>query len=176
MSIRKAYLGVYEIGGGSVLVGDRVYCTYVDLCLLKIRAVDALFGVHAARKVDFRKGQRLAQHDHLFTWKKPLQCPKGLSRESYQSLPPTLEIRVIRFAIHRPGFRAQAMTVATTLVDPVTFPSKEIARLYGLRWEVEINLRHLKTSMDMEICAPSRRRWCAKRSPCIAWRITLFDP
>ena len=159
-----------------MLVGDRVYCTYVDLCLLKIRAVDALFGVHAARKVDFRKGQRLAQHDHLFTWKKPLQCPKGLSRESYQSLPPTLEIRVIRFAIHRPGFRAQAMTVATTLVDPVTFPSKEIARLYGLRWEVEINLRHLKTSMDMEICAPSRRRWCAKRSPCIAWRITLFDP
>ncbi len=53
---------------GDVLVGDRIYCTYVDLCLLKARAVDALFGLHAARKVDFRKGQRLAKHDHLFTW------------------------------------------------------------------------------------------------------------
>ncbi len=136
---------------GDVLVGDRIYCTYVDLFLLKTRAVDALFGLHAARKVDFRKGQRLAKHDHLFTWGKPLQRPKGMTQTAYQTLPPTLDIRVVRFTLRRRGFRAQAMTVATTLVDPVTFPAEEIARLYGLRWEVEINLRHLKASMDMEM-------------------------
>ena len=136
---------------GDVLVGDRIYCTYVDLFLLKTRAVDALFGLHAARKVDFRKGKRLAKHDHLFTWEKPLQRPKGMSVERYQSLPSTLEIRVVRFTLHRPGFRAQSMTVATTLLDSITFPLKEIARLYGLRWEVEINLRHLKSSMDMDM-------------------------
>jgi hypothetical protein len=51
---------------GDVLVGDRIYCTYVDFFLLKARAVDALFGLHAARKVDFRKGQRLAKHDLIF--------------------------------------------------------------------------------------------------------------
>lgn len=136
---------------GDVLVGDRIYCTYVDLFLLKTRAIDALFGLHAARTVDFRKGQRLAKNDHLFTWKKPTQCPKGMGTEAYQALPPTLEIRVVRFTLHRPGCRAQAMTVATTLLDPVTFPAEEIARLYGLRWEVEINLRHLKASMDMDM-------------------------
>jgi hypothetical protein len=152
---------------GDVLVGDRIYCTYVDLCLLKTRAVDALFGLHAARKVDFRKGQRLAKDDHLFTWKKPLQRPKGLSREHYQSVPPTLEIRVVRFVIHRPGFRAQSMMVATTLVDPVTFPAKEIARLYGLRWEVEINLRHFKTSMDMEMLR-------TKSSPMVRKELAMY--
>ena len=41
-------------------------------------------------------------------------------------------------------------TIATTLLDPMRYPKREIARLYGLRWEIETDFRHLKTTMRME--------------------------
>ena len=60
-------------------------------------------------------------------------------------------MRILRFTIDRKGFRARPITVVTTLLDPGAYPKDDIARLYGLRWEAEINLRHLKASMDMEM-------------------------
>jgi hypothetical protein len=48
------------------------------------------------------------------------------------------------------GVRTRVVTVATTLLDPTRYPKREIARLYGLRREIETNFRHLKTTMRME--------------------------
>ena len=135
---------------GDVYVADRIYCTYADIALLLNRLVDSVLRLHAARKVDFRKGHRLSKNDHLFTWEKPRQCPKTLSSSLFASLPDTLTIRVLRFSITHKGFRSRTITVVTTLLDPKAYPKDEIARLYGLRWEAEINLRHLKSSMDMD--------------------------
>lgn len=136
---------------GDVLVADRIYCTYADITQLHQQGVDPLFRLHQARKVDFRRGKRLAKHDHIFVWTKPKQRPKGLSTAQYRALLATLEIRVVRFSIQAQGFRAKSITVATTLLDPKAFPKDAIALLYGLRWEAEINLRHLKASMDMDM-------------------------
>lgn len=36
-------------------------------------------------------------------------------------------------------------------MDALAYQKDEIARLYGLRWEVEIDLRHLKASMQMDM-------------------------
>jgi hypothetical protein len=46
--------------------------------------------------------------------------------------------------------RTREVTLATTLLDAMRYPKREIARLYGLRWEIETNFRHLKTTMKME--------------------------
>lgn len=35
--------------------------------------------------------------------------------------------------------------------DTGTYPTLEIVRLYGYRWNVEVNLKHLKTSLGMEV-------------------------
>jgi len=133
-----------------VLVGDRIYCTYVDIALLQRQQVDSVFRLHGARKVDFRKGQRLGKNDRIFTWEKPMQCPKTLPKHLYELLPDTLSVRVLRFTIPNKGFRSQTITVVTTLLDAMTYPKDEVARLYGLRWEAEIDLRHLKSSMEMD--------------------------
>ena len=42
------------------------------------------------------------------------------------------------------------MTIATTLLDSMLYTKQAIAKLYGLRWEIETNFRHLKTTMKME--------------------------
>ena len=133
-----------------VLVADRIYCTYADIALLRKQFVDSVLRLHGARKVDFRKGRRLGKHDRIFTWEKPKQCPKTLPRHLYDLLPDTLTVRVLRFTIPQKGFRTKQITVVTTLLDAVAYPKDEIARVYGLRWEAEIDLRHLKSSMDMD--------------------------
>lgn len=133
-----------------ILVGDRIYCTYVDIALLKRQQVDSVFRLHGARKVDFRKGRRLDKNDRVYTWEKPTQCPKTVSQYLFNQVSETLSVRVVRFAITKKGFRSKTITVVTTLLDPIAYPKDEIARLYGQRWEAEIDLRHLKTSMEMD--------------------------
>lgn len=38
-----------------------------------------------------------------------------------------------------------------TLLDSTTYSSLEIVKLYGKRWDVELDLRHLKTTLGMDI-------------------------
>lgn len=42
------------------------------------------------------------------------------------------------------------MMLATTLLDARRYPKKVLGELYLRRWEAELNLRHLKTTMKME--------------------------
>jgi hypothetical protein len=44
-----------------------------------------------------------------------------------------------------------SLTLVTTLLDPKAYPAEELARLYGDRWTVELNFRHLKTTMRMDV-------------------------
>lgn len=134
-----------------VLVGDAIYCTYADIALLQEQCVDTVLRLHGSRKVDFRKGQRLGKNDRIFTWEKPKRCPDSLSQALFDTLPDTLTVRILRFCLTKKGYRSKPITVVTTLVDAIAYPKDEIARLYGLRWEVEIDLRHLKASMDMDM-------------------------
>ena len=58
---------------------------------------------------------------------------------------------MVRFTLAVPGFRAQSVTLVTTLLDPVAYPAEELARLYARRWHIELWFRDLKTSMGMEV-------------------------
>ena len=110
-----------------------------------------MFRLHARRKPDFRRGIRLGKGDHIIRWSKPALCPKALDRKLFEKLPEELVIREIRFFVMQKGFRTRNITVVTTLLEPDVYPKEEIARLYGLRWQVELDLRHLKTNMQMEV-------------------------
>lgn len=46
---------------------------------------------------------------------------------------------------------AARSAIATTLLDPLRYPAKEIAALYSQRWRIETNFRHLKTTLKMEV-------------------------
>ncbi len=139
------------LAAGDLLVGDRIYGTYAQVVAWTQRKVDVVFRLHQARKSDFRQGKRLGKQDRLVVWNKPKQRPKKMTREAYQQLPETLTVRLLRFSISHKGFRTKQVTVVTSLLDPVAYRKEEIARLYGLRWEVELDLRHLKASMDMDM-------------------------
>lgn len=140
-----------QLSPQDIIVGDRIFGSYADFWMLQTRAIDGLFRMHQRRKADFRKGKRLGKNDHLATWTKPKHCPQGLPQEIYDQLPETLTIREIRYALQRKGYRTKQITIATTLLDPKTYPENDLTELFGRRWSVELDLRHLKTTMGMDV-------------------------
>ena len=100
----------------TVVLGDAIFGSYADFWLLLQYGLDGLFQKQGARKTDFRKGQRLGKGDHLATWAKPKQCPKGLPKDIYDRLPPSLTIRELKCRIIRKGFPTKTIILVTTLL------------------------------------------------------------
>jgi hypothetical protein len=72
-----------------------------------------------------------------------------MSVEQSASLPASLPVRELRFVLPRKGQRTLCVTIATTLLDPVSYPKEKIAELYGVRWRVETHFAQLKTTLKM---------------------------
>lgn len=135
---------------GDILLTDRYLCSYMEIALLRQRGVDYVGHLHAHRKIDFRRGRQLGRLDHVVEWTKPRQ-PDWMSSAEYAALPETMSIREFRYRIVRPGYRTRTIVVATTLLDAELYSPEEMAQLYRFRWDAEINLRSLKTMLNMDV-------------------------
>jgi hypothetical protein len=139
-----------QLKAGDILLGDRAWGEDTTLAGLPRQGVDVVPRLHARRKVDFRKAQRLAQHDGLFVWTKGGNQSEILTAKPWRQLPAQITVRVIRFTATIRGFRGRRVTLVTTLLDPQQYPAAEIIALYARRWRLELCLRALKTTMGME--------------------------
>lgn len=136
---------------GDILLADRGFCSYAELALLQQRGVDCLMRLHQRRRTDFRRGRVLGRQDHVVCWRRPQQRPRGLRTKDYRRLPQTLIVRELRYRVAVPGFRTQHITLATTLLDAETYLPEALAELYFLRWDAELDFRHIKTTMQMDV-------------------------
>lgn len=154
---------------GDVLVADRLYCTYAYLAQLAGKQLHFVIRVPTgSRRVDFRLHRRAARHKHwkgpqsiwirrlgrydqIVDWIKPIELPSWLERDAWEAMPDLLRVRELRYRLNRHGYRPREVTLVTTLLDPEQYPNEAVAKLYGERWQVETNLRHLKTTMRMDI-------------------------
>jgi hypothetical protein len=134
-----------------IVLADRCYCSFADITLLGQRGVDIVFRKHQKRHSDFRRGKRLGKQDHLITWKKPKQRPPWMDHETFDALPEELTLREIKFTITEKGKRTKEIILVTTLLDAEVFTQEELADLYNIRWRAEIDLRSLKSVMEMDV-------------------------
>jgi hypothetical protein len=155
---------------GDVLLADRGFCSFMHVAMLLKSSVHAVFRMHQRQIVDFTPGRphrkkgkkfakrgmpasrfvrRLGHEDQVVAWARPKR-PGWMSEAQYALMPQWIEVRELRYRIAARGRRTRVVTVVTTLLDPMRYPKREVANLYGLRWRVETNFRHLKTSMKME--------------------------
>jgi len=147
---------------GDVLVADRGFCSFVHLANLLGQELHGLFRLHQRVKTTFEAAGRwanmrqqlvriLGPGDQLVVYCKLKVCPKWISQTDYDRLPQELILRELRYRVGRGGFRSQEVTLVTTLLDPQIYPAAELVELYGRRWQVELNFRHLKTTLKMEV-------------------------
>jgi hypothetical protein len=156
---------------GDIVLGDRGFCSYAHLALLLGRGLHAIFRIHQKQIVDFTPGRPsgrcgskdlpglprarwvLAQGaaDPIVVWSKPKTRPKWMTAEDYAALPEEITVRELRSRVQTPGYRVREITLVTTLLEGSLYPAEELAELYYRRWQVEINFKHIKISMEMDV-------------------------
>jgi hypothetical protein len=140
-----------HLPAGSVLLGDRGFCSWGLLAQCLRRQVDAVFRVKGSVRRDFRRGRRLSKHERLVTWRKPAKRPVTVSPEEWNALPELLTLRLVRCQVGVPGFRTTQVTLVTTLLDSAQYPPAALGQLYFRRWAMELTLRNLKTTLQMDM-------------------------
>lgn len=159
-----------ELDEGDILIADRGFASFAHLALLFLRNMHGLFRCHQKQIVSFRVGRkstkqtkprkglprsryvrRLGRRDQLVEYSKPKTKPTWMGQAKFAFLPETLLLRELRFFTPQRGHRTRVITLVTTLLDPIAYPATALAKLYLGRWQIEVNFRHLKTTMDLEV-------------------------
>ena len=135
---------------GDVLLGDRGFCSWGLLAQCGRRHLHAVFRVKGKMRRDFRRGQHLSKNERLVKWLKPKQRAKTVSKREWNRLPEELTLRLVRCHLEVAGFRTRQVTLVTTLLDRVKYPASALSQLYLRRWGMELTLRNLKTTLQME--------------------------
>jgi hypothetical protein len=132
-----------------VFLADRAYAGWFDMARLMARGAHVVIRKHQLRKSDFRRGRHLGRDDHIIRLPKP-DRPPWMEPEEYGEYADFLEIREVRIRVGQKGFRTQQLIVHTSLLDAGEYSHEDIAALFRRRWQAELNLRSLKTVMQME--------------------------
>jgi hypothetical protein len=140
----------HNLEPGDILLADRGFGSYWELALTRQRGADMVCRLHQRRRADFRRGRRLGPEDHVVTWSKPPR-PSWMDEGTYAALPAQMEVREVRVRVRLPGFRTKVLVVVTTLLDAEAFERQDVALLYRIRWYAELDLRSLKTTMQMDV-------------------------
>jgi hypothetical protein len=136
---------IRELGPDWVHVGDRNFGVY--------HILQIVIGMHSDVVVRLKvtQAKRLAQQglrpgidlDVVWSPSEFDQCEADLPT-------PAIAGRLIYRRLEKNGFRPIDLYLFTTLTDQEQFPTEEIIALYGQRWIVELDLRHVKTTLQME--------------------------
>lgn len=126
-----------------ILLADALYASYFLLCALRARGCDGLFAQQGARarSTDFRLGQRLGARDHVLEWQKPKKKPDWMTPAQYAQAPATLRVRELRVG---------NKLLVTTLLCAKQTAKADLRALYQQRWNIELDLRNIKTTLGMD--------------------------
>jgi len=74
-----------------------------------------------------------------------------MDEATYARLPTTLTMRELRIRVPHKNGRSRTILVATTLLDAREYPKQALAELYRQRWHAELDLRSLKTVLQLDV-------------------------
>ncbi len=127
---------------GDVMLADAFYCNYFLIATLLAAGVDVLFEQNGARITDFRRGTALGKRDHIVCWPKPRLRPQWMSVQQYEAFAEELTVREVK---------VDGQVLVTTLLNPRRVRKSELDQLYARRWNVELDLRNIKTTLGVEV-------------------------
>ena len=141
---------------GDIILADCNFESFRDLAILSQRGVDMVCDMNSTRNSPFRGRIESDIEDKQIVLKKPRFSKDRFTPIEWKELPATLKVRIIRYRI--PGVRREEFTIITTLLDPKTYPARKIADLYKQRWECELDIRSIKSTMGLEMLTPNYSR------------------
>lgn len=132
---------------GDVVLADALFDDYFITWELCQRKVDIV-----ARVQHERVGSRIAQSrrdDDIIIWQRPNK-PRGMTGEKYRRYPKTQIMRQVTVDARDKNNRAKQFKVVTTILD-ASIDGREIGGLYERRWDGEVDIRSIKSTMQMDV-------------------------
>lgn len=130
-----------HLNTGDVLLADALLATWWIIQGAISRGVDVVMPQHGARITDFAHGQRLDKNDHVVQWPRPPK-PKLMSAEEYACYPEFITMREVK---------VNGRILVTTLLDPAIASAQALATLYKMRWNIEVDFRTIKSTLEMDV-------------------------
>jgi hypothetical protein len=160
LALLRPIITTFQVG--DIFLADRFFCSYWLIAALQARGVDVVVRLHQCRRADFRHGRWLGREDRLVTWEKPKQVPDWMNRAEYEAMPAELTVRLLRVRVQDKTKRARKLEIVTTLWDAVKYTKKAVGSLFRQRWHAELDVRTLKTQMQMEMLRTKSPEMVAK--------------
>ena len=136
-----------SLSPGDVIVADALFDNYFIACELRQRGIELVARVQAER-VGSRTVESRPDGD-VIVWPRP-QKPRGMSGERYRSYPESLTMRQVSVDARGNNNRAEQFKVVTTILT-ASISGDQIGELYERRWDGEVDIRSIKSTMKMEI-------------------------
>ncbi len=132
---------------GDVVLADALFDNYFLACELRQLGVELVARVQAER-VGSRTVESRPDRD-VILWQRPNK-PRGMTGEEYRRYPKTLLMRQVAVDARDKNNRAERFKVVTTILD-ATIDGGQLGDLYERRWDGEIDIRSIKSVMQMEL-------------------------
>lgn len=139
-----------QLRPGDTLVADSYLCTYWIVAACQVRGVNIVMKNHHKRNDHPRDARQLSRYQRVTTWHRPSR-PDWMTEEEYAACPKEIEIRLVDVTIDQKGFRSRQHTIATTILETKVYSREWISSVYRSRWMVELDIRSIKCSLDMDI-------------------------
>jgi hypothetical protein len=136
-----------SLSPGDVLVADALFDNYFLVYELRELGVDVVARVQAQRVGSVTVESR--PDGDIIAWQRPNK-PRGMSGEQYRSYPKTMLMRQVSVDARDKDNRAEQFDVVTTILDE-SIDGGQIGDLYERRWEGEVDIRSIKSTMKMDI-------------------------
>jgi hypothetical protein len=132
---------------GDVVLADALFDDYFIAYELCKRGIDIVVRAQYAR-VGSRTAQRRPDDD-IIVWERPNK-PRGMTGEQYRSYPKNLIMRQVTVDARDKNNRVKQFKVVTTILDQ-SIDGKQIGDLFERRWDGEVDIRSIKSTMQMDI-------------------------
>jgi hypothetical protein len=132
---------------GDVVLADALFDNYFLACELRDRGID-LVARAAAQRVGSRVAESRPDGDVLL-WQRPNK-PHGMTGEQYRRYPKALLMRQVAVDARGKNNRAEQFHVVTTILD-ASVDGGQVGDLYERRWDGEVDIRSLKSAMQMDV-------------------------
>lgn len=133
-----------------LVIADAYYASFFLIAHLTMHGMHFIFPKLISRLHDFRAGIRLGEKDHIITWKKPRK-PEWMDQETYDSFPNNITLRECEIIKSVKGYRTQKMIIVTNFLNAKIASKETISNLYSLRWMIELDIRIIKQTLNMDI-------------------------
>jgi hypothetical protein len=143
--VRLSWRLMAQCAPGVIFVGDRGFGVYSVAERAQALGHEVILRLSEAQARRIAKKGGAKDADAMLEW-----APSSHDQTPPESSRQPIKGRLIRVELERPGWRPIKLWLFTTLVDAKLWPASRVADCYGLRWNAEVDLRHLKSGLKLE--------------------------